>query len=318
VADTEPLVVRIAAVEALTDRNRLLALALHAPEPPLRSAAAGVLLNDKAPRTPELVELLRGADASIAEAAAQTLTDHPDPAAEAPLLAYLGRKGLPAQQAVSGVKALSALYATGRLPRPGPDAAAAIRPWLRARGVEADAERLAALLEIPLPRQRHPTRRLPALNDVMRIRSARIYTNEGEIRVSLTPEDAPYTVWNFARLAEDGYYDGLVFHRVVPDFVIQTGDPRGDGWGGPGYEIPDEINPLPYVTGTLGMALSGPDTGGSQWFITLSPQPHLDGTYTVFGKVTYGQRSAAAIEIGDRIDHIEIERVPASSEPDRL
>jgi cyclophilin family peptidyl-prolyl cis-trans isomerase len=96
---------------------------------------------------------------------------------------------------------------------------------------------------------------------------------------------------------------------VVPDFVIQTGDPRGDGWGGPGYDIPDEINSLPYTTGAVGMALSGPDTGGSQWFITLSPQPHLDGTYTVFGHVTYGQRSAAGIEIGDTIEHIEIERI---------
>ena len=110
-------------------------------------------------------------------------------------------------------------------------------------------------------------------------------------------------------MAEQGYYDGVRFHRVVPDFVIQAGDPRGDGWGGPGWEIPDEINTLPYDEGAVGMALSGPDTGGGQWFITLSPQPHLEGTYTVFGHVTYGQRSANAINQGARIEHIAIERI---------
>ncbi len=308
-AETEPMVVRIAAVESLRARNRLLFLALKAPEPAIRSAAAGVLL-EKAPRPAELVVLLGGADVTIAQAAAQALGEQPDPMAEPALLAYLQREGLSAEQAVAGVRALSALYDTGRLPRPGPEAAVAIRPWLRHPAIEADAERLAALLEIAPPRRRHPARRLPLLEDAMRIRSARIFTSEGEIRVALTPEAAPYTVWNFARLAEQGYYDGLRFHRVVPDFVIQTGDPRGDGWGGPGYEIPDEINTLPYGTGVMGMALSGPDTGGSQWFVTLSPQPHLDGTYTVFGHVTYGMRSAAAIQVGDTIERIEIERIP--------
>jgi cyclophilin family peptidyl-prolyl cis-trans isomerase len=176
--------------------------------------------------------------------------------------------------------------------------------------LEADAERLAALLSVSAPKRRHPARRLPLLEEVERIRSARIYTSQGEIRVSLAAEEAPYTVYNFARLAEDGWYDGLSFHRVVADFVIQVGCPRGDGWGGPGYEIPDEINELAYGRGVLGMALSGPDTGGSQWFITLAPQPHLDGTYTVFGEVTYGMRSALEIHVGDTIERIEIERVP--------
>jgi cyclophilin family peptidyl-prolyl cis-trans isomerase/HEAT repeat protein len=306
---SEPMIVRIAAVEAIRDRNRLLALASTAKEPAIRSAAAGVLLED-APRQAELIALLAGADLTIAQAAAAAMAEAPDPAAEPALLAYLERKGISAEQAVEGVKALAALYDTGRLPRPGAAAGAAIRPWLRHPAIEADAERLAALLGVAPPRRRHPARRLPLLGDAMQIRSARIFTSEGEIRVALTPEAAPYTVWNFARLAEDGYYDGLRFHRVVPDFVIQTGDPRGDGWGGPGYEIPDEINTLTYGTGVMGMALSGPDTGGSQWFITLSPQPHLDGTYTVFGHVTYGMRSASAIQVGDTIDHIEIERIP--------
>ncbi len=307
---SEPLAVRVAAVEAMDDRNRLLFLALRAPEAPIRSAAAGVLLEGDAPRTSELLELLKGDDLVIAEAAAQTLAEHPDPTAEAALLAYLQRKGLQSEQGVAGVKALKALYDTGRLPRPGPNAAAALRPWLRHPALEADAERLAALLSVSAPKRRHPARRLPLLEEVERIRSARIYTSQGEIRVSLAAEEAPYTVYNFARLAEDGWYDGLSFHRVVADFVIQVGCPRGDGWGGPGYEIPDEINELAYGRGVLGMALSGPDTGGSQWFITLAPQPHLDGTYTVFGEVTYGMRSALEIHVGDTIERIEIERVP--------
>ncbi|MBM4393838.1 MAG: peptidylprolyl isomerase [Deltaproteobacteria bacterium] len=141
------------------------------------------------------------------------------------------------------------------------------------------------------------------------MRSARVFTSQGEIRIQLLPEVAPLTVWNFATLAESGYFAGLVFHRVVPDFVVQTGDPRGDGWGGPGYEIPDELSPESYDVGAVGMALSGPDTGGSQWFVTLSPQPHLDYGYTLFGRVTLGMRGVAAIGVGDSIERVVIERV---------
>ncbi|RPH54105.1 peptidylprolyl isomerase, partial [bacterium] len=94
------------------------------------------------------------------------------------------------------------------------------------------------------------------------------------------------------------------FHRVVPDFVLQGGDPRGDGTGGPGYAIRDEINPLRYDRGAVGMALAGPDTGGSQFFLTLSPQPHLDGGYTVFGEVVSGGEVMDQIRIGDRIETV--------------
>lgn len=115
-----------------------------------------------------------------------------------------------------------------------------------------------------------------------------ISTPHGEIVVQLASAEAPLTVHNFLSLIERGYYVNTRWHRVVPNFVIQDGDPRGDGSGGPGYRIRDEINPLRYDRGALGMALSGPDTGGSQWFITHSPQPHLDGGYTVFGRVIQG------------------------------
>jgi cyclophilin family peptidyl-prolyl cis-trans isomerase len=98
----------------------------------------------------------------------------------------------------------------------------------------------------------------------------------------------------------------LAFHRVVPDFVVQSGDPRGDGWGGPGYAIRDEINRLRYERGVLGMALSGADTGGSQFFITLSPQPHLDGTYTAFGRVIGDDTVLDQIRQGDRIEEMTV------------
>ena len=110
-------------------------------------------------------------------------------------------------------------------------------------------------------------------------------TDKGEIRINFFPEDAPLTVDNFIRLAHSGYFNGLAIHRVVPNFVMQDGDPRGDGSGGPGWQIRCEINQIQYERGMVGMALSGKDTGGSQWFITHSPQPHLDGGYTIFGKV---------------------------------
>jgi cyclophilin family peptidyl-prolyl cis-trans isomerase len=134
---------------------------------------------------------------------------------------------------------------------------------------------------------------------------ARIVTDRGTIEVELFAGDAPGTVDNFLTLARNGYFNGQEWPRVVPNFVIQGGDPRGDTSGGPGYAIRDEINRHLYGTGTLGMALSGPDTGGSQWFITHSPQPHLDGTYTVFGQVVGGMDVVNRVLPGDRILRIE-------------
>ena len=137
-------------------------------------------------------------------------------------------------------------------------------------------------------------------------RVARLETDRGVIEVTLFANDAPLTVYNFVTLANRHYFDGQRFHRVVPNFVVQAGDPRGDGNGGPGYAIRDEINPHPYLRGTLGMALSGPNTGGSQFFITHSPQPHLDGGYTVFGQLRSGADVLDRIVQGDRIDRIII------------
>ena len=135
-------------------------------------------------------------------------------------------------------------------------------------------------------------------------RTVEIRTQRGTITVRLACPQAPLTCLNFLNLAAQGFYDGLTFHRVVPDFVIQGGDPRGDGSGGPGYVIRDEINRLRYRRGAVGMALAGPDTGGSQFFLTLSPQPHLDGGYTVFGEVIAGEAVLDQIRLGDRIEKV--------------
>jgi peptidyl-prolyl cis-trans isomerase B (cyclophilin B) len=133
-----------------------------------------------------------------------------------------------------------------------------------------------------------------------------IQTRKGNIRIELFASEAPMTVDNFIQLARRKFYDGLNFMRVAPNFVIQGGDPREDTNGGPGYQIRCEINTRRYETGMVGMALSGKDTGGSQFFITHSPQPHLDGGYTIFGRVVAGMDVVNRIARDDRIESVEI------------
>ena len=133
-----------------------------------------------------------------------------------------------------------------------------------------------------------------------------IETERGTIEIELDVLDAPLTSDNFMTLARKGYFDGLTFHRVVPNFVVQGGDPRGDGDGGPGYTLRDELNQEPYVGGTVGMALAWRDTGGSQFFITHSPQPHLDARYTVFGRVVSGMDVVDNIRLGDVMKRVRV------------
>jgi len=130
---------------------------------------------------------------------------------------------------------------------------------------------------------------------------ATIVTSKGEIEIELFFDIAPLTVYNFIDLATRGFYNGLTFHRVIPNFVVQGGDPRGDGWGGPGYNIRCEYSDLTFDRGAVGMAHSGKDSGGSQFFISLMPLPHLDGRYTIFGKVITGMETADKIVRGDTI-----------------
>ena len=148
---------------------------------------------------------------------------------------------------------------------------------------------------------------------------ATLHTSEGPIEIELYPDEAPKTVENFTKLAGDGFYDGLIFHRVIPDFMIQGGDPEGTGTGGPGYTFEDEFNDHKVVRGALAMANAGPNTNGSQFFIvTTESAPWLDGKHTVFGEVTDGMDAVGAIEktetgAGDRPAEPQvIERVELS------
>jgi cyclophilin family peptidyl-prolyl cis-trans isomerase/HEAT repeat protein len=164
--------------------------------------------------------------------------------------------------------------------------AMAMRPATAGRDVEsADWQRIVAPPFAPL---------------------AYVDTSRGTIEIELAVADAPMTVDNFVTLARRGFFNGRRIHRVVPDFVMQDGDPRGDGEGGPGYTIRDELNARPYLRGTVGMALDWKDTGGSQFFITHSPQPHLDARYTVFGTVVSGMEVVDQLTTSDVIQRVRI------------
>jgi cyclophilin family peptidyl-prolyl cis-trans isomerase len=275
------------------------------PDPAVRGAALSAAL-------PATVD-----EAAAAGTASAALRDDRDPGVRAvafgwltehPVLAY-GELTAAAGEAVrspdpevalAAVEALAARGAAVAAERGGVVAVleqlAAHREWLvrrRAAGALGDLGR--PVPAVPGPPQRAPGVYQQILLSTASAREVEIATDSGVLSVSLDCPRVPLTCLNFLQLAEQGFFDGLAFHRVVPDFVVQDGDPRGDGYGGPGYAIRDEISPLRYARGTLGMALAGPDTGGSQFFLTLAPQPHLDGGYTAFGRVVAGE------EVLDRI-----------------
>lgn len=144
-----------------------------------------------------------------------------------------------------------------------------------------------------------------------------ITTRYGDITIALFADKAPKTVANFEKLARKGFYNGLTFHRVVPGFVVQGGDPKGNGTGGPGYDLPAEINPsLKHLTGTVAMARLGDAvnpqrrSSGSQFYICLAPQPQLDGAYTIFGRVVKGMDRVFKIRRGDRMEKVTIRSAP--------
>jgi len=144
--------------------------------------------------------------------------------------------------------------------------------------------------------------------DASKTYKAVIESAKGAIELELYAQQAPNTVNNFVFLAREGFYDGVTFHRVISDFMIQGGDPTGTGRGGPGYRFEDEFegNSLTHETGVISMANAGPNTNGSQFFITHSPQPHLNGRHTVFGKVVRGQEVVDSIRQGDKMVRVEI------------
>ena len=278
------------ALEALArgseDLSKRLADALAAPDFALRAAAAGIIAGQ--------------GDRRAADSAAQ--------------LAAAYTRG---ESDATPSARLAALDALARFPNPGPaevnatlTKALADAEWpvrvraaalLRQRGVTAAAPQRPAPI-------RHPAEYFES-DRVLRPQyspQAYIEIPAGTIQIELDVIEAPLTTLTFIELARAGFFNGSKVHRLIPNFVVQTGDPRGDGEGGPGYTIRDEFGTKPFVRGSVGMALGGPETGGSQFFITVSPQPHLDGRYTLFGRVVRGQELLDAISIGDLITRVTI------------
>ena len=305
-----------------------------------QASALGTLTAEQA--HPRLTTILRDTDQRVLPAALNALVAVKAPGTEQALLAHLRSEdfglraaaatGLGELKVVSAAPALIAAFhaaqtdntyvaraaALGALvkidpaaARPLLDAALRDRDWavrvraaalLRDLGAPADPASIRpAPLERPTSEQERAWAAAPPYSP-----HAYIETERGTIEIELAVLDAPLTVVSFIDLARRGFFNGVPIHRVVPDFVVQDGDPRGDGEGGPGYTLRDEINQRPYLRGTVGMALDWKDTGGSQFFITHSPQPHLDARYTVFGSVVKGMEIVDRIQPRDVIKSIRI------------
>ncbi|HEV8578534.1 MAG TPA: peptidylprolyl isomerase [Thermoanaerobaculia bacterium] len=279
--------------------------------PRVRIAALGAWLTADPQASEVAAKALRDPDPGIKGAALDWLAEHPVvPLADLEAaMAGVYRQGIE-EAGLAAVRAVTARAEKEPLER---GAAAALLERAAAAGpyvLRREAGESLGKLDRPVPRLepaekgKGPEIYRQIVQRTWRPRTVEIRTQRGTLTVRLECPQAPLTCLNFLQLAEQGFYNGLTFHRVVPDFVIQGGDPRGDGSGGPGYSIRDEINRLRYDRGAVGMALAGPDTGGSQFFITLSPQPHLDGGYTIFGTVISGMEVADQIQLGDRIETI--------------
>jgi cyclophilin family peptidyl-prolyl cis-trans isomerase/HEAT repeat protein len=260
---------------------------------------------------PELLARLKADDQVVRAAAARglaTLKATGVTAALTDALALSQRDGLYVARAAT-LDALTALDAAAA--RPLLVTALADRDWAVRQRAAEHLRRLDPAADVSGMRPAPP----PAVAELAAVDtfvtpeyspSAYIDTSKGTIQFELAVIDAPRTVANFIALARKNYFRGVQLHRVVPDFVVQDGDPRGDGEGGPGYTIRDEINQRPYLRGTVGMALDWADTGGSQFFITHSPQPHLDGRYTVFGQVISGMDVVDRLQQWDTIERIRV------------
>jgi cyclophilin family peptidyl-prolyl cis-trans isomerase len=277
-------------------------------EPAVRIAAFEGLLAQSSDPLAAAHAALADPDPAVRATALDWLTEHPGLAAE-PIRRAMAGPGSArlVDVRLSGVRALAARAAAEPLERE--EIVAALEELARDADflVRRDASQGLARLGLPAPPVGpvETGKGLAAYRGIVqrthRSREVVLTTERGAARIRLACPQAPLTCLNFLQLVRQGFYDGLRFHRVVPDFVVQDGDPRGDGWGGPGYTIRDEINRLRYGEGVVGMALSGPDTGGSQFFVTLSAQPHLDGGYTAFGEVVAGMEVIRGILQGDRV-----------------
>jgi len=269
---------------------------------------------------PRARALLAHPDGAVRSVAADLLARHPAQADVDALAAAFERA---ATDSFDDAR-LSALAALGAIAGMGPEGRAAVATRFVARTPRPDDSQVRGLAAVKLPDAAvrwgpaAPIATGRSLDDYRAVvrryllpvsrgdASPRvtIETDRGAMVVELFPSEAPLTVAAFLTLVDRRYFDGSRWHRVVPNFVVQDGDLRGDGWGGPGFALRDELNLVRFETGTVGMALSGPDTGGSQFFITHSPQPHLDGTYTVFGMVVSGLATLGSVAQGERIRSI--------------
>lgn len=313
---TQPVVVRAAWVELLADANLLVRYASEAPEPAVRSAAAGAW-SEREPLPAHVEKLLAASDPAVRQVATER-AGVLAPKVALPLL----RTSL-ATEAEPAVKALG--WATfhallSKDPRALPARDAKTKALVAAFGAGdaptvAHVTAIAKALALPPPAatvEAAPAPHRPAeLAATRKVRSARVFTDHGEFVIGLDPDRAPLAVATFAGLAEADFFDGQVFHRVVPGFVAQTGCPRGDGWGGPGFVLPDEDSEVPFDVGSVGMARElARDTGGSQWFVTTSDQPHLTSEYTRFGRVVQGLHVVQGLPPGAVVRDVVIERLP--------
>src|SRR6185436_5440101 len=255
--------------------------AFRDPDGRVRGAAAGAA---GAPFADDLRRLLSDTDAYVVQEAAGSLAklardeatkEAAQAAARRLQIAHLRPAGDPESDALSALVELTGPVAE-LLPTPNPVLAAA----------------LGQRIPVPVPADARAT---------PQARTLRLKTSRGEMLIDLRRDVAPLSSSALATLANRGFYNGLTFHRVVPGFVVQGGDPRGDGDGGPGWALPDEHSPLRFVRGTLGIATSGPETGSSQFFLCQLPQPHLDGRYTIAGQLRSGEEVLDALEPGDTI-----------------
>jgi cyclophilin family peptidyl-prolyl cis-trans isomerase/HEAT repeat protein/thiol-disulfide isomerase/thioredoxin len=289
-----------------------------AAEAHVRAAALGSIADDKADAE---IEIVRAALSDADVVVRATAIDRYAAATKEPLDARLALlKEAEQRERTNGMNdaRLSAIGAIAKFDHPERE------PFLRSLLADRDpvvrrtaAELIAGELKKDLPQyaplavERTPEQYAEIVRWARTPHTATIHMTRGNIELALLTQDAPMTAWNFAQLAQRGYFNNTSFMRVVPNFVIQGGDPRNDMSGGPGYSIRDEINLQKYTRGAVGMALSGPDTGGSQFFITHSPQPHLDGGYTIFGRVYDGMSGVVdQTERGDRVERIAIDEKP--------
>ena len=260
----------------------------------VRSAALGVVPPAKAPELTAAVRpLLEDPDPIVRASAVDTLATLGDKASAPAILA--GARTATVDVVTTYADALVKLRPEG--------SAAVLKEWLaspHAHVRHEGARALTALEGTPVRAPDVPARReAPAAAPLPPGTRWRLQTAHGPVVIAPDSDAAPATVAQLSRMAKEGFFRGLTFHRVVPDFVVQGGDPRGDGEGGPGFTLPCEVSPRTYLRGTVGMALAGKDTGGSQFFVALSPQPHLDGRYTIIGTVVSGIEALDGMVEGD-------------------